>query len=143
MRELASGEPPDVARWTGRFPAVPEAAYALRGEMAAIARECGLQDHEVDDVKLAVSEAVTNAVRHAYNGRDRGDVIGTAHVDDGTLRIVIADAGNGLRQGSSDSPGLGLGLPLMARLSKALEVVSNGAGTEIRMAFPCPASARN
>jgi serine/threonine-protein kinase RsbW len=106
--------------------------------MAAIARECGLEDHQVDDVRLAVSEAVTNAVRHAYNGRDRGDVTGTAHVDDGTLRIVIADAGNGMREGSSDNPGLGLGLRLIARLSQMLEVVSNGTGTEIHMTFPCP-----
>src|SRR3954469_6335596 len=105
-----------VARWRGSFVATPEAGYILRGEMAAIARECGLSDQRVGDVKLAVSEAVSNVVRHAYSRRKPGQVIATAHVDGGLLRIVIADTGGGMAP-RSDSPGLGLGLPLMAHLA--------------------------
>jgi anti-sigma regulatory factor (Ser/Thr protein kinase) len=108
--------------------------------MAAIARECGLSDQRVGDVKLAVSEAVSNVVRHAYGRREPGQVIATAHVDSGLLRIVIADTGGGMAP-RSDSPGLGLGLPLMAHLADAIDVVRKARGTEIHLSFACPASA--
>jgi len=129
-----------VARWRGSFVATPEAGYVLRSEMAAIARECGLSDQRVGDVKLAVSEAVSNVVRHAYGRREPGQVIATAHVDSGLLRIVIADTGGGMAP-RSDSPGLGLGLPLMAHLADAIDVVRKAPGTEIHLSFACPASA--
>ena len=119
--------------------ATPEAGYVLRSEMAAIARECGLSDQRVGDVKLAVSEAVSNVVRHAYSRCKPGQVIATAHVDSGQLRIVIADTGGGMAP-RSDSPGLGLGLPLMAHLADAINVVRKAPGTEIHLTFACPAS---
>ena len=133
------GDYQDVPRWRGSFLATPEAGYVLRSEMAAIARECGLSDQRVGDVKLAVSEAVSNVVRHAYDGQAPGQVVATADVDGGTLRIVIADTGRGLAP-RSDSPGLGLGLPLMAHLADTIDVVRNDPGTEIHMTFPCPSS---
>jgi serine/threonine-protein kinase RsbW len=119
--------------------ATPEAGYVLRSEMAAIARECGLSDQRVGDVKLAVSEAVSNVVRHAYGRCKPGQVIATAHVDSGLLRIVIADTGAGMAP-RSDSPGLGLGLPLMAHLADAINVVRKAPGTEIHLTFACPTS---
>lgn len=105
--------------------------------MAAVARDCGLSDERVGDVRLAVSEAVTNVVRHAYSGQEPGSVLATAHVGEGVLRIVIADAGRGMAP-RSDSPGIGLGLPLMAHLAERIDVVRTDPGTEIHMTFPCP-----
>jgi anti-sigma regulatory factor (Ser/Thr protein kinase) len=128
-----------VARWRGKFLASPEAAHVIRGEMAAIARECGLSDEQVGDVKLAVSEAATNAIQHAYAGREPGDVAAAAYVENGKLRIVISDEGQGI-QPRVDSPGLGLGLPLIASVASSVDVVSEGSGTEIHITFPCPAS---
>lgn len=128
-----------MERWKGSFDATPEAGYVLRSEMAAIARECGLDEQRVGDVKLAVSEAVTNVVRHAYSGQERGPVVATAHVGEGTLRIVIADWGRGMAP-RPDSPGLGLGLPLMAHVADTINVVRNDIGTEVHMTFPCPSS---
>jgi serine/threonine-protein kinase RsbW len=128
-----------VAHWRARLPATDAAAHVLRGEMAAIARRCGLSSERINDVKLAVSEAVTNVVQHAYRDEDAGDVTGTAHTEHGTLRIVIADSGLGMAP-RPDSPGLGLGLPLIAQVADTVEVISNGDGTEIRMTFPCPAA---
>jgi anti-sigma regulatory factor (Ser/Thr protein kinase) len=137
---VARGDYLAVPRWKVSFPATPEAGYVLRGEMAAIARRCGLGHDRIGDVKLAVSEAVSNAVRHAYRGEEPGDVIATAHVENGVLRIVIADTGSGMAR-RSDSPGAGLGLPLIAHAADTVEVVRKSPGTEIHMTFPCPASA--
>jgi serine/threonine-protein kinase RsbW len=106
--------------------------------MAALARECGFGDQRVSDVKLAVTEAVTNVIRHAY-GDESGQVVAVADVDGDTLRIVIADTGAGIVS-RSDNPGLGLGLPLITRLADTVDVISKAPGTEIHMTFLCPAS---
>lgn len=130
-----------MARWQGAFPATPPAVHALRGEMAAIARECELPEERIHDVKLAVSEAATNVITHAYLDAARGRITGTASTDGGELKIVIMDDGGGLKP-RSDSPGLGLGLPLISMLAESVEIVSEpGQGTEVRMTFPCPATA--
>jgi anti-sigma regulatory factor (Ser/Thr protein kinase) len=130
-----------VARWQARFCATAEAAHAIRGEMAAVARRCGLSEERVGDVKLAVSEAATNAVVHAYRGGPAGSITATARVEDSRLRIVISDDGVGMAP-RVDSPGLGLGLPLITALADEVEVVSSEeGGTEITIVFPCPAGA--
>jgi serine/threonine-protein kinase RsbW/stage II sporulation protein AB (anti-sigma F factor) len=132
-----------MARWQGAFPATLPAVRALRGEMAAIARECQLPEDRIQDVKLAVSEAATNVIVHAYdgNGDGQGRIRGSALIDGGELRIVIADDGGGMRP-RVDSPGLGLGLPVISMLADSVEIVSEpGVGTEVRMTFPCPATA--
>jgi anti-sigma regulatory factor (Ser/Thr protein kinase) len=111
---------------------------AIRGEMVALARRCGLDDRTVGDVALAVSEAATNAVLHAYSERP-GNIRVTADAIDGELRIVIADDGQGIGP-RTDSPGLGLGLPIIASVARRMEVVAEGGGTQIHMVFDCPAS---
>jgi serine/threonine-protein kinase RsbW/stage II sporulation protein AB (anti-sigma F factor) len=109
--------------------------------MAAVARRCGLSEAAVGDVKLAVSEAATNAVVHAYPGDAVGTITATAWVDEGRLRIAISDEGGGMLP-RLDSPGFGLGLPLIAALADDLEIVSRQeGGTEVRIEFPCPANA--
>jgi len=92
----------------------------------------------IDAVRLAVSEAVTNAVIHAYRDNDsEGDLSVRAGVESGELVVVVADRGVGLAP-RRDSPGLGLGMPLMASVTSRFRVVSRGAGTEVHMAFPLP-----
>jgi serine/threonine-protein kinase RsbW len=129
-----------MLRWHRSFAAVPAAAHAIRSEIAALARECGLDEDQVADVRLAVSEAVTNAIVHAYRGwphQAQGTVTVKVYVVDDELRIVIADDGDGMSP-RTDSPGLGMGLPLIASLARRVDVVSEGGGTELHMAFPCP-----
>lgn len=125
-------------RFEGEFPAVPLAVPAIRRSVAAVAEECGLSGVEVDNVRLAVSEAATNALLHGYRGED-GVIRVTADVVDGLLHVVVADFGGGIAP-RSDSEGLGLGLPIMSSVSRDVQVVSEGRGTEIRLVFDCPAS---
>jgi serine/threonine-protein kinase RsbW/stage II sporulation protein AB (anti-sigma F factor) len=128
-----------MVRWRGRVPATPAGAGVLRGEMEAIALQCGLSPERAKDVKLAVSEAVTNAVQHAYRDREPGYVWGIAHIEEERLRIVIADSGIGMTP-RTDSPGLGLGLPLISQLADSIQVRTAEDGTEIHMSFPCPSA---
>ena len=111
----------------------------IRHEMASIADRCGMDADGVAAVTLAVTEAATNAVMHAYADAD-GELRVTATVGDGQLAIVVADTGPGLVE-RDDSPGLGLGLAIMENLSERLSVVSHPGGTEVHMTFPCPNAA--
>jgi serine/threonine-protein kinase RsbW/stage II sporulation protein AB (anti-sigma F factor) len=118
------------------YEATPETVSVVRGQMAALARECGLDDGAINDVKLAVSEAATNALVHAYKDRP-GMIRVEARIENRELVIAVADEGEGMKP-RSDSPGLGLGLPVIASVARRLEIVDEGPGTELRMAFDCP-----
>ena len=104
--------------------------------MADLARRCGLPATTVNAARLAASEAASNAVIHGYRER-AGDLRLEAHVADGELHLMIADDGQGLAP-RTDSPGMGLGLPIIAQLSERFEIVSGPEGTEIHLVFPCP-----
>jgi serine/threonine-protein kinase RsbW len=133
-----------VAHWQARLPAIPLSVGAIRGEVEAIARRCRMDEERVGDVKLAVSEAATNVVVHAYRDRDPppggGTIAATAIAEEGELVVVIADDGLGMSP-RPDSPGLGLGLSLIASLAERVQVVGRPRGLAIYMVFGCPASA--
>ena len=118
------------------FPSSPPGVGAMRREVAAFAANAGMDEKGVGSVRLAVSEAATNAVVHAYRQSD-GELRVQAYVADGELVVVVGDTGLGLAP-RPDSPGLGLGMPLMASVTSSFRVVSEGAGTEIHMAFALP-----
>ena len=81
-----------------------------------------------DAVGIVVSEAVTNAVVHAY--RDQATV-GRVHVsaslDDQGVEVSVDDDGLGMRP-RTDSPGVGLGLPLMGDLADRVDISSRRSG---------------
>ena len=116
------------------LPARPENVAVARHAIGGFADVLDVPDQTLADVKLAVTEACTNVVVHAYPGGE-GPITLRATVDDGVLRVVVVDEGRGILP-RADSPGLGLGLPLIATLAESLE---RGTGanedTEVRMAF--------
>ena len=94
-----------------------------------------LPEQTLSDIKLAVTEACTNVVVHAYPNRDDGPLGVQATVNDRTLTIVVTDEGCGVLP-RTDSPGLGLGLPLIATLAESLELgTGSNQETEVRMTF--------
>src|SRR5919197_4170078 len=119
------------------FPGTAAGIRELRRRVVDIARRAGLSPRAVDAVRLAASEAATNAVLHAYRRRP-GPLRVEAWRDGDELRLMIADEGEGLAP-RTDSPGLGLGLPLMAQVSDRFEIVTGPDGTEIHLAFHCAA----
>ncbi len=117
------------------YPAVPETVPRARAALAEFARAHGADEERVDALRLAVSEAISNAVMHAYPDGERGEVHVTAARADGELWLLIADDGCGLRP-RRDSPGLGLGLGLITSVSDSMAVVRrSGGGTELRLHF--------
>jgi anti-sigma regulatory factor (Ser/Thr protein kinase) len=118
------------------LPAEPASVPAFRHGASEFAAEQGLGRDEVADVALAVSEAVTNAVKYANAGAE-GVVELSATAEDDWLEVKVRDRGEGFGTGSSD--GLGLGLAIIARLCADLKIVQEGDGTEVRMLFSLPA----
>lgn len=118
------------------LPAVPSTVTALRGEVAAFVIAAGFGEPLLSGVKLAVSEAVTNAVIHAYvDARQPGEVRLLVTFDGDGVRVTVSDDGCGMVP-RLDSPGLGVGLPFIAHAADALDIGrSAGGGTELRMSF--------
>ncbi|HEU4462991.1 MAG TPA: ATP-binding protein [Solirubrobacterales bacterium] len=121
------------------MPAEPASVPVLRHRAAEYAAEQGVDQPVVDDVALAVSEAVTNAVKYADAAEADGVVELGGAPRDGWLEVTVRDRGEGFGKGSTD--GLGLGLSIIARLCSELTIVQEGDGTEVRMRFPLPSSA--
>jgi serine/threonine-protein kinase RsbW len=116
------------------YPAVAETVPAARRAVVEFAREVGLSAEQLDGLALAASEAITNAVLHAYSGSE-GMVDVSAAVAANELWLLIGDDGHGLERGS-DTPGLGMGLALIASMSDYFAVVKRSSGgTELRMQF--------
>ena len=112
---------------------VPAARAALREYLS----EVTVDDHAV---ALGVSEAVSNAVIHAYARSSPLAPPGTvrlhAAIDDMTHRLVVdvEDDGGGMSP-RPDSPGAGLGLPLIAQVADSVQVEALEPGTRMRMRF--------
>lgn len=118
------------------FPAEPASIPVIRQVVVEFARRAGASPERCADVALAISEAATNAVVHAYVEASRpGSVHVTAGVNGAELEVTIADHGRGLLP-RPDSPGLGLGMPLINDLASRLEIADGDhGGTELRMRF--------
>ena len=106
-----------------------------RDAVAGLAAAAGVSKVEVDAIKTAVSEAVSNAVLHAYDGGDVGLVYVDAYVLGGVLTVLVADDGRGPRV-PSPNPGLGLGWKVIMQLSDKCAITRRGGGgTLIYMRF--------
>ena len=96
----------------------------------------GASEAQCNAIALAISEAVANAIVHAYAGGNEDEVVEVrASVDEHALVAVVRDDGVGIGH-AGPSEGLGLGLPLIARLSDELQIESRSPpGTSVRMTF--------
>ncbi|MFJ7726066.1 anti-sigma B factor RsbW [Neobacillus sp. NPDC097160] len=76
-----------------KIPAKPEYVGVIRLTLSGIASRMGYTYEEIEDMKIAVSEACTNAVQHAYHKDEGGEVIIGFGIYQDKLEIVVADSG--------------------------------------------------
>jgi serine/threonine-protein kinase RsbW len=117
-------------------PAVAENVAPLRHAVVHLAAEAGADETVRTDLALAVGEACANVVVHAYPPGDVGPLIVQAAIEESQIVVSVVDQGQGMTP-RPDSPGLGLGLPLIANLSDRLEIQEgpDGVGTQLEMVF--------
>jgi anti-sigma regulatory factor (Ser/Thr protein kinase) len=125
-----------VQRSEQSWPARPEHVGAARRAVWDAAVRAGARDAVREAARLAVSEAVSNVVVHSYRDGARGGFTLCVEWDGGELRVIVRDEGCGMAP-RVDSPGAGLGLPLIANLTESFSVTAPpGGGTEVVMTFP-------
>jgi serine/threonine-protein kinase RsbW len=117
------------------FPADQGAPGSARRAVRDFLRAHGADPVTLSDVLLAVSEVVTNCVVHGYRGRPGGEVAIEARHTGDRLVLSVADHGHGMAP-RLDSPGLGLGLPLVGRIADRVDITApDGGGTLVSMCF--------
>ena len=121
--------------------AVPENVAVARLALGSFASQLDFTLAELDEIKVAVYEAVTNAVVHAYPEGPGHVAVGAAH-DGFELTITVKDSGCGIadvaqaRQPSfsTDPERMGLGFVFMESFMDAVDVQSRpGHGTAVTM----------
>jgi len=119
-----------------------KAEYITLGRLAltGIARLRPLDAEDLGDLKLALTEACTNSVKHAY-GAGGGTVGITYELYDDRLVVEVVDHGEGFGPAAGDAPdgdGLGesgLGLAIIKAVSDDLEIAEgDDGGASLRFA---------
>ena len=129
---------------TLRVKAVPTNECFVRGVVAGFTVPCDPTIDIINDIRTAVSEAVTNCVVHAYGGTGNGDILIEGHINDGLLTISVSDSGRGIDNvekamedfftTKESEERSGLGFTIMRSFMDSLTVVSEkGAGTTVTM----------
>jgi serine/threonine-protein kinase RsbW len=123
-----------AASFSTSFPAGPTAPALARRAINEFLRSHGADPRALADVLLALSEVVTNAVVHGYRGGEGEVRVAAEHADD-RLLLSVADRGLGMAP-RPDSPGLGVGLPLVGRIANRVDITAEaGGGTLVSMCF--------
>lgn len=122
---------------------LPENISFARTCVAAFATQLGCTIDEVEEIKLVVSEAVSNSIVHGYENRPNEIItITVSLLDDRTLEIVVEDYGRGIENVeqvletnySSKPARMGLGFTFMKSFMDEMEVVSKvGEGTTVQL----------
>jgi serine/threonine-protein kinase RsbW len=117
------------------LPARAENIAIVRHAFGALGEAFAIDDEVVSDIRLAVTEACTNVVVHAYPDDSEGPLEVSATLTDDELTVLVRDEGPGIVP-RPDSPGLGLGLPLIASLTEGMQLGHGEDGrTEVCMTF--------
>jgi anti-sigma regulatory factor (Ser/Thr protein kinase) len=129
---------PDEVRLS--FPAKSDYLLLARLALSGLARDGQIDDELLADLKLAVTEACGNAVRHAYPDGD-GDVSISYLLDGVVLVVIVEDQGAGFQERERTSDEIeqplegGMGMSIMRAIVDDLEIGagSDGRGTVVHM----------
>jgi serine/threonine-protein kinase RsbW len=120
------------------LPSRPENVAVIRHVLGAFAEALRLPPDLVEDMRLAVTEACTNVVRHAYDDGELGTIDVVIRPAGERLEVIVSDHGSGMGP-SADPSGPGLGLPMIDALADHVEIEpAPQRGTRLAMSFRCP-----
>ncbi|MHA6795175.1 ATP-binding protein [Pseudonocardia bannensis] len=122
------------------WPATPDRLASIRQRLRECLEPLGLGDLE-DDLLLAVSEAATNAVAHAYDADEAGTVEVTLWTEPDALWMEVTDFGR-WRAPGSPSAGGGRGILLMHRLVDGVLIRHDRRGTQVLFRQPMAGTGR-
>ena len=107
------------------------------------AQEAGLPESTVEEFKIAVDEACTNIIKHAYKGDEGHQVDVDVIVEPDRFTVRIRDEGESFNQAAYEEPDLleavhrrragGLGVHIMRRLMDRVEYRTHGRVNEVQL----------
>jgi serine/threonine-protein kinase RsbW len=123
------------------LPCHPRYLSVARLLVGALGAQANLTVDDTDDLKVAVSEAVTNVIDHAYGEQEGGEIVVRFRPSPGELTVEVEDRGAGFEARKIDTtrvppPGVegGLGLYLAREMADQVKVESApGSGTKITL----------
>lgn len=125
-----------------QLPAIGENESFARSILSSFVLSLSPTIEEINDLKTAISEAVTNCVVHAYNKND-GVIEIFAEINENLLSVTISDFGKGIADiekaktpmyTSGGDERSGMGFTIMETFMDTLEVSSKlGEGTSVTM----------
>ncbi len=122
----------DEIKFRSEVVAEPEALAEMRGRFYAWLGEEGIPHSVAADAVLAASEAVANAVEHAYLNTD-GIVVVSASIVEDELRVRVDDTGSWRPFPHDGSAGRGRGFAIMEGLMDDIDVHSSTTGTHVQL----------
>lgn len=121
------------------IPNRPEYVSVVRLTVSAIANRMGFDIEKIEDIKVAIAEACTNAITHGKHANDDNFNIDFI-VDEKKLTIYVQDNGKGCAANGIEKPDLenlkegGLGVFIIRSLMDEVDIASElGKGTTIKM----------
>jgi serine/threonine-protein kinase RsbW len=120
------------------IPAKPEYITLGRLALTGLSRLRPLADETLADLKLALTEACSNSVRHAYGGGEGlVEILFELHAD--RLVIEVADDGGGFdpsfQRGAEALAEGGLGIAIIRAVADELEIGARATGQGSRLRF--------
>jgi anti-sigma regulatory factor (Ser/Thr protein kinase) len=117
------------------YPAVPDRLSHIRNAVRAWVERQDLPDATRDDILVALGEATSNAVRHAYVAAKPGQVQVRLMESDGWIEAEVSDDGRWQdRSGAVGSPGMGM--KIMRSVSEELDIETSPSGTSVYFRIP-------
>jgi serine phosphatase RsbU (regulator of sigma subunit)/integral membrane sensor domain MASE1/anti-sigma regulatory factor (Ser/Thr protein kinase) len=125
----------DESEYYGVFPAIPEELANMRASVSSWAAANEIPDSVTDDLLLAVGEAASNTVKHAYRDSSRGAVTIQIGLVDGYLAVKVDDTGRWREpRPVADSPGLGTSI--LRAITEHLDINESPGGTQVTFRVP-------
>jgi serine/threonine-protein kinase RsbW len=141
MTESFGAQVPQAETVELRMDARPENLVLARLALGGVAARTPLADDVVADLKLAVTEACTNAIEHAYAGNPgANEIVVRFALDDDAFAVEVQDWGVGFDteieppRDEELRDRAGVGLMLIRSLTDELTIESGGAGSTISFA---------
>jgi serine/threonine-protein kinase RsbW len=130
---IHAGDPSTVVL---RMAPRPENLALARLALTGVAAVAGTGEADVADLKLAVTEACTNAILHAYADRATGEVVVRYRVGASGVEVEVEDDGSGFDPedpilDESERNGQGMGLLLIRSLTDSTKIESDESGSRI------------
>jgi serine/threonine-protein kinase RsbW len=95
-----------VQKFKLKVPSVTENLYLIRDFIRRIAEKAGFNNEKQEQIALAVDEACTNVIKHAYKFDSRRLIDIAIVVDRHKIRITITDRGRGFDSAKLQDPDL-------------------------------------